>query len=119
MVPPNSRRELTRMDNVHSAHCTTGVIENPFLLRVHEGARHRLLQLLNDVFDHAAGVIAMVADCALRDLMQLLLVENIELLQTRIEVAVERGEKCQEGGQETEGAHGEAAAARFGGLLAG
>ena len=86
------------MDNVHSAHCTTGVIENPFLLRVHEGAGHRLLQLLNDVVDHAAGVIAIVADRALGDLVQLFLVEDIELLQTRIEVAVERGEKRQEGG---------------------
>ena len=107
------------MNNVHSTHRTAGVIENPFLLRVHIGTGHRLFQLLDDVIDHGAGVIAMIADSTLGDLMQLFLVKDVELIQTRVKVAVKRGEKRQQGGQEAKGPHGEAGAAELGGLLTG
>lgn len=118
-VQPHIWRELTRMNNVHSTHRTAGVIENPFLFRVHIGTGHRLFQLLDDVIDHGAGVIAMITDSTLGDLMQLFLVKDVELIQTRVKVAVKRGEKRQQGGQEAKGPHGEAGAAGLGGLLTG
>lgn len=105
------------MDNVHGAHCAAGVIEHPFLLLVHVVARDGVVQLADDEVDDAAGVVAVGGDGALRDLVQLAGVVDVELVEARVEEAVQRGEQRQEGGEQTEGAHGEAAAAGLGGLL--
>lgn len=98
------------MDDVHGTHSTTGVVKHPFLLLVQVDFV-LLAQFTNNVVDDGASVIAVGTDSRLRDLVQMLRVEDVELLETCIEVAVERGEEGQEDGEETEGAHGEAAAA--------
>lgn len=114
----NSR---TGMDDVHRAHGTTGVVENPLLLDAQVLGSNLLLQLGDNEVDDGAGVLAMALNGALRQIVQVLRVENVELLQARVEVAVDGGEQGQEDGQEAQIPEGEAAAAAAGAgrLLAG
>lgn len=109
------------MDDVHRAHGTTSIVENPLLLDAQVLGSNLLLQLGDNEVDDGAGVLAMALNGALRQIVQVLRVENVELLQARVEVAVDRGEKSQENGQEAQVPEGEAAAAAAGAgrLLAG
>jgi len=109
------------MDDVHRAHGTTGIVENPLLLDVQVLRSNLLLQLRDNEVDDGAGVLAMGLDGALREIVQVLRVEDVELLQARVEVAVDGGEQGQEDGQEAQIPDGEAAAAAAGAgrLLAG
>ena len=99
------------MDDVHGAHCTAGIVKNPFLLLVHVLAGNLLVQLCDNVVDDAAGVVPMSCNGTLREIMQVAGLEDVELLQARIKEGVEGREKGQEDGQETERAHREAATA--------
>lgn len=100
------------MDDVHGTHRTTGVVKHPFLLGAQVLRAHLLLQLGDNEVDHGTGVIAVFLDRALREIVQMLRVEDVELVQARVEVAVDSGEQGEEDGQEAEALEGEAAAAR-------
>ena len=99
------------MDDVHGAHCTAGIVKNPFLLLVHVLAGNLLVQLRDDVVDHGAGVVTMSCNGTLREVMQVVGLEDVELLETRIEDGVEGREEGQEDREEAERAHGEAGTA--------
>lgn len=106
------------MDDVHGTHRTAGIVKHPLLLGAQILRAHLLLQLGHDVVDDGASVLAVSLDRALRQVVKVVRVEDVELVQARVEVAVDGGEERQEDGQEAEALEGEAAAAR-GGLAAG
>lgn len=99
------------MDYVHGAHRTAGIVENPLLLGVQILGADLLLEFGDNEIDDGARVLAVGADGALREIVQMLGFEDIELLQARVEEAVHAGEQGEEEGEEAEGAGGEAAAA--------
>lgn len=106
------------MDNVHGTHRTTGIVKHPFLLGAQVLRANLLLQLGDDEVDNRASVFAMGLDRALREIVQVLGVEDVELVQARVEVAVDGGEEGEEDGQEAEALEREAAAAARGGFPA-
>lgn len=79
------------MNDVHCAHGTTGIVENPLLRGAQVVWSNLLLQLGDNEVDDRAGVLAMSLNGALREIVQVLRVENVELLQARVEVAVDGG----------------------------
>lgn len=100
------------MDDVHSAHGTAGIVKHPLLVKVQVVRANGLLQISDDVIDDRARVFAMSLDGALGELVQVLGGEDVELVQARVEEAVDGGEEGEEDGEEAEGADGEAATAR-------
>lgn len=102
------------MDNIHGTHRPSGIIKHPFLLQIQVIPRSRLIEFGDDMIDHTPGVITMSRNRALRQLVQLIRSEDVELVQARIEVGVCRGEEGQDEAQDAEGAHGEAGTAGFG-----
>lgn len=104
----------TGVDHIHGAHGTAGIVEHPLLLGAQIVGADLLLELGNNEVDDGAGVFAMGADGALGEVMQVLGVKDVELLEARVEVAVDGGEESQEDGEEAEGLQGEAAAATAG-----
>ena len=75
--------QLTGVNNVHGTHGATGVVEDPFLVEVHVGLGRGGLQVGHDVGDDGASVIAMLSDCALREVVQLCRLEDVEALKAR------------------------------------
>lgn len=112
------KRGPTSMNNIHCPHRTTGVVEHPFLVQVQVRVGDLLAQLGDDEVHDRASVITVSSNGALRQVVQVGRIEDVELLQPRVQVAVETGKKGQEG-------HGEASAAhddelfRMGKQLAG
>lgn len=106
------------MDDVHGAHRTTSIVKHPLLLGAQVLGAHLLLQLGDDKVDDGASVITVCLDRALRKIVEVLGIEDVELVQARVEVAVDGGEKREKDGQEAEALEREAATAR-GGLFAG
>lgn len=104
----------TGVNHVHGAHGTAGIVEHPLLLSAQIVGANLLLELGNNEVDDGAGVFAMGADGALGEVVQVLGVKDVELLEARVEVAVDGGEECQEDGEEAEGLQGEATAATAG-----
>jgi hypothetical protein len=100
------------MDDVHGTHRTAGIVENPLLLGVQILGADLLLEFGDNVVDDGTRVLAMGVDGALREIVQMLGFEDVELLQARVEEAVHAGEHGEEEGEKAEGADGETAAAR-------
>lgn len=71
---------LTGMDNVHGAHGTAGIVEDILLVQV-DMVRMHTRQLLGNVVYYCLRVIAMGCDTALRQVMQVVLVKDIEGLE--------------------------------------
>lgn len=107
------------MDNVHSTHGTTGVVEHPLLLEVQVVDADLGLKLGDNEVDDGIGIIAMGLDGTLRQVVQVLWVEDVELVQARVEVAVDGGEQGQDNGEDAKVAEGEAATAAARRLLRG
>lgn len=103
--------EHTGVDDIHRTHSTAGVVEHPLLMLVQVGGSDLFLELGDDVVDDGAGVITVGLDGALGDIVQMLMVEDVELVQARVEEAVDGGEEGQKDGDDAESAEGEAAAA--------
>lgn len=104
----------TGVDHVHGAHGTAGVVEHPLLLGAQVVGADLLLQLSNDEVDDGAGVFAMGADGTLGEIVEVLRIEDVELLQARVEESVDGGEQSQEDGEEAQSLEGEATAAAAG-----
>lgn len=104
----------TGVDDVHGTHGATGVVEYPLLLGAQVLGLNLLLQLGNNEVDDGAGVLSVSLDRALRQIVQVLRVEDVELLEARIEESVDGGEQGQEDGEEAQGSQGEAATATAG-----
>lgn len=108
------------MNHVHGAHGTASVVEHPFLLGTQVLLADFLLQLGDDKVNDRPSVLAMSLDRALREVMQMLRIEDIKLIESRIEEVVQSREKGQKDGEQAEAAEREpAAAAARGGFLVG
>src|SRR3954471_10021174 len=86
----------TGVNHVHGAHGTAGIVEHPLLLGAQIVGADLLLELGNNEVDDGAGVFAMGANGALGEVVQVLGVKDVELLEARVEVAVDGGEERQE-----------------------
>lgn len=82
----------TGMNHVHGAHGAAGVVEYPLFLGAQVVGADLLLQLGDNEVDDGASILAVGADGALRHIVQVLRVEDVELLKARIEVSVNSGE---------------------------
>ena len=72
------RRKLTGVDDVHRAHSATGVVEDPFLDLIQMRTRWRPSQLVDDVCNHCAGIIAVFLDSIQRYGVELFWSEDVE-----------------------------------------
>lgn len=110
-------RSLTGVDDVHCAHGAASVVENPLLIDVHILLANRLLQISDDKVDNGARVLAMSLDSTLRQIMQVLRVKDVELVEARVEEAVQGREQGQENREEAQVPERKAATAAAGGGL--
>ena len=104
----------TGVDHVHGAHGTTRIVEDPLLLGAQVVWTDLLLQLGNNEVDDGTGVLAMSANGALGEIVEMVWVEDVELLQARVEESVDGGEQGQEDGEEAQRLEGEAPTAAAG-----
>lgn len=104
----------TGVDHVHGAHGTTCIVEDPLLLGAQVVWTDLLLQLGNNEVDDGTGVLAMSANGALGEIVEMVWVEDVELLQARVEESVDGGEQGQEDGEEAQRLEGEAPTAAAG-----
>jgi len=107
----------TGMNDVHSTHCTTGIVENPLLIGV--DVRLQLVlagQLINDVLDDGAGVVAMGGNAALGEVMEMVQVEDVEAVQVLLQIVNNWREHAEQDGENLEPAGNTTSAAL--GLLA-
>lgn len=93
----------TGVDHVHGAHGTASIVEDPLLLSAQVVGADLLLQLGNNEVDNGTSVFAMGADGPLGKIVEVVRVEDVELLQARVEESVDRGEQGKEDGQEAQG----------------
>lgn len=55
--------KLTGVNNIHSTHCTSSIIENPFFLKIEMGFdRIDGRELRHDIRDNGLRIIAMLVD---------------------------------------------------------
>lgn len=107
------------MDNVHGTHSTTSIVKNPFLVLVDVLAGNLLVQLRDNVVHDSASVVPVCCNGTLREVMQVIRLEDVELFQTRVEEGVESREQGQEDRKEPERTHREARAGAAAGLRRG
>lgn len=88
------------MDNVHGAHGTASVVKHPLLIGV-DMRRSLLVELGNDVLHHGPGVAAVLSQRALRQVVQVLQIKDVELVEVLLQHVENRR---QESGQEAEDA---------------
>lgn len=89
------------MDNVHGAHGTAGVVKHPLLVEV-DVLRVLLLELADDEVDYGLRVLAVGRHAALRQLVQLAVVEDVEALEVALEKGHQRGQHQQRDGDDLE-----------------
>lgn len=87
------------MDDVHGPHGAAGIVKHPLLLEV-DVLRVLLLQLADDKVDHALRVLAVGRHAALRQLVQLAVVEYVEALEVALREGHERREHRQRDGDD-------------------
>lgn len=75
---------LTGVENPHATHRTASIVEHPVLLQV-DIPGHLLVQLRDDILHHSSGIVAMLRNRALRNIMQMVLVEDVESLEVLLD----------------------------------
>lgn len=84
------------MDDVHSAHGTASVVEDPILVGVDiAGDLGVGGQLTDNVLDDGASVVAVKRDALRGHLPQLVEVEDVEALQLLVERVEDRGQHAE------------------------
>lgn len=106
---------LTGVNDVHRAHGAASIVENPLLLSAQILLANLVLQLSDDEVNNGARILAMSLDSTLRQIMQVLGIENVELVEARVEEAVQGREQGQENREEAQVLEREAATAAAGG----
>ena len=89
------------MDDVHGAHGTAGVVEDPVLLEV-DVRRVALAQLVDDVPDDAARVVAVGRDGARRQVVQVRRVEDVEAVEVLLDHPDDRGQERRQQGEDAQ-----------------
>lgn len=69
----------TGVDDVHGPHGTAGVVEDPLLIEVDVvlGTR-QLAELVDDVLDNGPSVVSVGSDAALRQVVEVRWLEDVE-----------------------------------------
>jgi len=91
------------MNDIHSTHCTTGIVKNPLFIGV--DVRLQLVlagQLINDIFDDGAGVIAVGGNTALGEVMEMVQVEDVEAVQVLLQIVNNWREHAEQDGEDLE-----------------
>ena len=84
------------MDDVHGTHGTTGVVKDPFLLDV-DVLGVLLAKLIHNVLHNSPGVLSVLGDRSLRQIVEVLEVEDVELLEVLLDKVDDRAqESCKE-----------------------
>lgn len=84
------------MNDVHGAHCTTGIVENPLFVEVQVLAGQFLVQFLDDVVDHGTGIVSMGGNGTLGQVMQMRRLEDVEPFEVFIEINEQGSEERQD-----------------------
>lgn len=84
------------MKNPHGTHSTASVVEDPFLIQVYPTGDH-FVELGNDVLGYAPGVIAVLCNGALGQVMDVLMVKDVKLVQILLENVPNWCKNCKQG----------------------
>lgn len=87
------------MDDVHGAHGTAGVVEDPVLLEVDVCGRP-LAELGDDVGHDVARVVAVGGDCALGHVAQVVNVEDVEPVEVLLDQPDDRRQQAGHDGED-------------------
>lgn len=99
------------MDDIHGAHSTAGVVKHPFLLDIDVVLHSRALsQLVHNVLNDRPGVVAMRSNTALRKVMEMVRLKDVERLEPLLGKVNQGGQDADNNSKELEPA--EAAARR-------
>lgn len=79
----------TRVDDVHAAHASAGIVEHPLLVEINV-ARVHAVQLRDDEVHDGLGIVAMLGNGAFREVVEMVLVEDEELVDVAVEEVEER-----------------------------
>jgi hypothetical protein len=79
------------MDDVHATHRTTSIVEHPLFVQI-DMARVETVQLCHYVVLDGTGIVAMLANGAFGEVVEVVLVEDEEL----VDIPVENVEKRQQ-----------------------
>lgn len=96
-----TKRTLTSMDNVHGAHGTASIVEHPLLVQVDIGRVHTM-ELRDNVVNNGLGVVTMLGNSALRKVMQMLVIEDVEFLKILLKNVVNGEDSTQKSSDEEE-----------------
>ena len=72
------------MDDVHSTHCASGVVEDPLLVQVDMSWRYSI-QFIDDILDDTTRISAMLSYSPFRQVMQLVGLEDVEALEVLVD----------------------------------
>lgn len=72
------------MDNVHSSHSSSSIVENPFFVKIHIATRELRAQLPNDHLNYLTSVVSVCSDSSLGEIVQVSWVEDVEFLEVGI-----------------------------------
>lgn len=97
----NGERGHTSVDNVHGTHCATGIVKHPLLMDI-DVARQLLAQLVDNVLDNSLRVVAVRGDAALRQVLEMVEVEDVELIEVLLGDVEDGGEQGREHGEDAE-----------------
>lgn len=95
------------MDNIHATHSTTGIVKNPVLVDIDMG-RVLLAQLVDNVLYGAAGVVTVVLDAALRQVLEVIQLKDVKLVQVLLDNVdnrrQQRGKQAEDSEEARDGA---------------
>ena len=74
------------MNNIHSSHGTSSIVEDPLLVQVDVAPRKLLAQLIGDEGDDSSGIITMGPNGAQREIVKVCWVQDVERLKVRVQV---------------------------------
>lgn len=89
------------MDNVHGAHCAASVVKDPFLLDV-DVVGQLLAQLVDNVLDNGLCVVTVRGNAALRQILQMVEVEDVELVEVLLGNVEDGGQQRREQREDAE-----------------
>lgn len=85
------------MDDIHSTHRASGIVEDPFLLVIDVTLCPNLAtELIHDELDHSLGVVPVRFKTTLRNIMHLIDVEDVKGLEVLLEEVHDRGQDADQ-----------------------
>ena len=93
------------MNDVHGAHGTAGIVENPLLVEVDVlGDGGAVLQLVDNVLDDGAGVVAVRRDSSLGHIVEVVRLKDVEGVEVLLKQVDDGREDADQDGEELENA---------------